>query len=62
MASPWLTTEELADRLHLTPKTLANWKLEGRGPTPVKVGRRLLYRLETVERWEKQQERLSRAG
>jgi excisionase family DNA binding protein len=62
MASPWLTTEELADRLHLSIKTLQNWKLEGRGPTAVKVGRRLLYKLTTVEKWEREQEKLSRAG
>lgn len=51
-----LTTEELAARWHLRPKTLWNWHLQGKGPTPMKVGRRLLYRLDAVERWEQQQE------
>jgi excisionase family DNA binding protein len=60
MASPWLTIEELAERLHLSVKTLQNWHLLGRGPTAVKVGRRLLYKLATVEKWEREQERLSR--
>jgi hypothetical protein len=62
MPSPWLTREELAERLHVTPKTLGNWKLEGCGPAPVKVGRRLLHKLATVEKWKREQKRLSRAG
>jgi predicted DNA-binding transcriptional regulator AlpA len=61
MADVWLTTEELAERLHLAPKTLWNWNLQGVGPTPVKVGRRLLYRVEAVEAWEREQETLARA-
>ena len=60
MPSTWLTTEELAARLHVTPKTLWNWHLNSIGPAPVKVGRRLLYRVEAVEAWEKEQEALAR--
>ena len=61
-ASPWMTIEELADRLHLSVKTLYNWGLDGRGPAPVKVGRRLLYRVTTVEAWEAKQEREATSG
>jgi DNA-binding transcriptional MerR regulator len=57
-----LTVEELAARWRLKPKTLHNWHLIGKGPTPVKVGRRLLYRAEDVEAWEDaQREQGSRA-
>jgi Helix-turn-helix domain len=56
-----LTVEEVAARWRLQPKTLHNWHLLGKGPTPVKVGRRLLYRLDEIERWEAEQETLARA-
>jgi hypothetical protein len=56
-----LTTEELAARWHMRPKTLHNWHLLGKGPVPMKVGRRLLYRVDEVEAWERAQEQLSRA-
>jgi hypothetical protein len=61
MAPTRLTVEELAARWRLQPKTLHNWHLIGKGPMPVKVGRRLLYRAEDVEAWEREQEQLSRA-
>jgi predicted site-specific integrase-resolvase len=61
MAPNRLTVEELAARLRLKPKTLHNWHLSGKGPAPMKVGRRLLYRLDVVEAWEKEQETLARA-
>jgi DNA-binding transcriptional MerR regulator len=61
MASTRLTVEELASRLRLKPKTLHYWHLVGKGPAPMKVGRRLLYRLDVVEAWEKEQETLARA-
>jgi len=51
-----MTVEELAERWHLKPKTLHNWHLTGKGPTPVKIGRRLLYSIDAIERWEQRQE------
>ena len=56
-----MTVEELAARLRLKPKTLHNGHLVGKGPAPMKVGRRLLYRVDEVEAWERAQEQLSRA-
>jgi hypothetical protein len=45
-----LTTEELADRLRLSPRTIEDWRLDGKGPRylpdPVR------YRLSDVEAWE----------
>ena len=61
MAPNRLTVEELAGRLRLKPKTLHNCHLVGKGPAPMKVGRRLLYRLDAVEAWEREQETLARA-
>jgi hypothetical protein len=33
-------------------KTLANWRSQRRGPTFVKLGGRILYPLDRLERWE----------
>jgi hypothetical protein len=50
-----LNQKELVDRWRnvVTPKTLANWRWGGVGPEFIKVGTRVLYRLEDVEKFEK---------
>lgn len=52
-----LTSAELATRWRIHPKTLSNWRVQGRGPAYVKLGgdgrtMRVLYRIEDVERYE----------
>lgn len=37
------TVDEVAEYLRLSPATLYNWKLAGKGPRYVKVGGRILY-------------------
>lgn len=54
MQTPFLTPEILAQRWNITPTTLSQWRWNGRGPLFVKIGRRVLYRLEDVEAFEKQ--------
>ncbi len=53
----YLTGEELADRLRVSPKTIANWRNMGRGPKFLRSSEgkrgRVLYRLEDVEQWER---------
>jgi len=46
------TTEELAERYDMHPKSVANWRLQGAGPKYVKVGKRIFYKPEDVEMWE----------
>ncbi len=54
-----LTTNELAERLKVKPMTLYSWRRDGSGPPFIKIGsRKILYRIEDVERWE--QDRLRR--
>ncbi|MCX4098320.1 helix-turn-helix transcriptional regulator [Nocardia sp. alder85J] len=49
----WLTRIELAKRLGLKPKTLANWASLGIGPKFTKgIGGRARYHIDDVERWE----------
>ena len=37
--------------LHVSPKTLERWRVEGFGPRFIRVGRRPLYRLSDIEAW-----------
>jgi len=53
MQSPFLTPEILGQRWNLHPNTLSQWRWNGRGPLFVKIGRRVLYRLEDIESFEK---------
>lgn len=46
-----LTTEELADLLRTTPESCRYWRHVGKGPRSFKVGRRVLYAREDVERF-----------
>jgi excisionase family DNA binding protein len=47
----YLTTEELADKLRTSPETVRYWRHEQKGPRSFKVGRRVLYAREDVERF-----------
>lgn len=50
--SVFLTTKELAGRWHISPKTLNNWRTKQEGPSYVKVGKNVLYRLTDIEAYE----------
>lgn len=56
-----LTPIELAERLHLTRRTLDHWRGTGSGPPFIKFGKHVLYRVEDVERWEASMVRKSTA-
>lgn len=43
---------ELARRWNISPRTLENWRWLGQGPAYLKVGGRVLYRIEDVETFE----------
>ncbi len=43
---------DLARRWKLSPRTLERWRWLGCGPAYLKVGGRVLYRLEDVEAYE----------
>lgn len=51
----FLTRQELAERLKIKPRTLANWSANGRGPQCCVIGSRVLYRLDDVVVWEQEQ-------
>jgi hypothetical protein len=53
------TTEEAARYLRLRPQTLESWRLKGTGPTFLRLGRRVVYRREALERFMAEGERRS---
>jgi len=52
---------ELAARWNISPRTLERWRWTGEGPRFVKLGGRVVYRLEDVEAYEREQIRASTA-
>jgi predicted DNA-binding transcriptional regulator AlpA len=50
-----LTTSELAERLQVAPETVRSWRVYGTGPSYLKFGRGIRYRLADVEAWEQRQ-------
>lgn len=47
----FISHDETAARLGLTPGTLYSYRSRGRGPKPYKVGHSVFYREEEVEAW-----------
>ena len=43
---------ELAQRWRISPRTLERWRWLNQGPTYLKIGGRVLYRLEDIEAFE----------
>jgi len=47
----FLTTAEVAELCRAPVETVRYWRHMGRGPASFKVGRRVLYDADDVERW-----------
>ena len=52
-----LNQVQLARRWSLSPRTLERWRWLKEGPTFLKIGGRVVYRLEDVEQYETAQRR-----
>ena len=48
-----LNQKDLARRWSMSPKTLERWRWLGDGPPYLKIGGKVLYRIEDVEAFEK---------
>ncbi len=46
--------KQLAERWGISPKTLERWRWLGQGPKFLKLGGRIVYRLEDIEAFEEQ--------
>jgi Helix-turn-helix domain len=44
--------KSLAQRWSLSPRTLEQWRWQGRGPRYLKIGGRVVYRLSDIEAFE----------
>lgn len=50
---------DLARRWKLSPRTLERWRWTGEGPRYIKLGGRVVYRLQDIEEFEAEQLRSS---
>lgn len=49
------TAKEAAYLLALSPQTLANWRVMGKGPEWKRIGtRRIAYEAKAIEKWNKE--------
>lgn len=55
----FLTPRTLADRWNITPEALSQWRWNGRTPPYLKIGKRILYDLEAIEKYESEHVRSS---
>lgn len=55
MSTRHLNQTELSARWNVSPRTLERWRWLGEGPRYLKLGGRVLYRLEDVEAHEEEQ-------
>jgi hypothetical protein len=66
MTNQHLTPAALAERWHIHPTTLSNWRMQGRGPAYVKLGEgrntRVLYPVDAVKAYERAGVRLPVKG
>ena len=44
-----LNQKGLAERWQMSPRTLEQWRWQGRGPRYLKIGGRIIYRLEDID-------------
>lgn len=53
---PWLTREEVSERLQVPVKTLAQWASQHKGPPYRRFGRHTRYKLSQCISWENSQQ------
>lgn len=51
----WLSREEVAGRVKVPVKTLAEWASRGKGPRFYKIGRYARYKMSDLIAWEEAQ-------
>ncbi|MCK9876636.1 helix-turn-helix domain-containing protein [Frankia sp. Ag45/Mut15] len=56
-ADRYLTTAEFAELTRIPEGTIRQWRHRQYGPTGIKMGRAVRYRLSTIEAWIKECER-----
>lgn len=59
MNTKHLNQVELAERWRISPRTLERWRWLGQGPRYLKIGGRVVYRIEDIDAYEAGQLRLN---
>jgi len=49
--TPYLTQNEAAEVLRISPRSLERFRVEGTGPKFCRAGRRILYRQSDIQAW-----------
>lgn len=49
----FLTTADVAVRWNISKRTLEGWRLDGTGPNYHKIGNRVRYHIDDIERYER---------
>ena len=62
MSENLITPTLLAKRWNMTVTTLSQWRWNGRGPVYLKLGHRVMYRLQDIEAYEHKQLRAHTAA
>lgn len=57
-----LTILGLAKRYDMHPVSLSNWRVQGKGPPFIKVGKKIFYPIELVETYELEHTKGSTVG
>lgn len=56
LLAEWISRDDLAHELNLTPDTLGRWEARREGPPCTRMGRKVLYRRASVQDWLRAQE------
>ena len=51
--SPWLTVDQVAERLQVPVQTVRYWRHLGTGPRAKRIGRFIRYSVEDLREWER---------
>ncbi|PVE25801.1 DNA-binding protein [Microvirga sp. KLBC 81] len=62
MMTKHLNQLDLARRWSMSPRTLERWRWTGEGPRFLKVGKRVVYRLDDIETFEAERMQASTAS
>lgn len=54
-----LNTDQAAERLRISPRTLEKFRVQGAGPKFFKIGRLVFYSAETIDEWTRSRLRSS---
>jgi predicted DNA-binding transcriptional regulator AlpA len=52
----YISRDDLAAKIGKSVKTLVRWENDGKGPPVTRIGRDVLYRIPSVEKWLQAQE------